>query len=81
MDKNSTLGKSIPYNPNTKISDDEINSLLELAASQVHDDKKQKTKKIETKKIEEERKKAEAKKREEELKKAEAKKRRSEERR
>ena len=74
MDKNSTLGKSIPYNPNTKISDDEINSLLELAASQVHDDKKQKTKKIETKKIEEERKKAEAKKREEELKKAEAKK-------
>ena len=78
MDKNSTLGKSIPYNPNTKISDDEINSLLELAASQVHDDKKQKTKKIETKKIEEERKKAEAKKREEELKKAEAKKREEE---
>ena len=84
MDKNSTLGKSIPYNPNTKISDDEINSLLELAASQVHDDKKQKTKKIEEErkkaeaKKKEELKKAEAKKREEELKKAEAKKREEE---
>ena len=30
--------KNIPRNPNKKMSDDEINELLELAAAQVSDD-------------------------------------------
>ena len=39
-EKDNQSDKKIPYNPNRKMSDDDINSLLDMAASQVNGDMK-----------------------------------------
>ena len=59
-EKDNQSDKKIPYNPNRKMSDDEINSLLEMAAAQVNGDMKREN--IQLRETEEEKKKAEEKK-------------------
>lgn len=67
MNSENNIGKSIPRNPNTKMSDDEINSLLELATNQVNGNMGREN--IELKKKEEKKQAQETKRRIEEIKK------------